>query len=129
MRTLIAALLSAGFLIACSADDPGPAYAHVQFSKPSKPPKDVVLDGDLVSIPEGIAVRVVPIPIGNDEQPLRGEVGTVVLRSANPDVLPVLAGPEDDEIILVGAKQGATALIASIQGVDVDAIPVEVTAP
>lgn len=129
MRTLIAVVLSAGFLVACSADDPGPVYARVSFSKQSKPPKDVVLEENLVSIPEGIAVRVVPVPIGDDGQPLKGEVATVVLRSADPDVLPVLAGPEDGEIILVGAKRGATALIASIQGVDVDAIPVEVTAP
>jgi hypothetical protein len=132
MRTLVALVLGAGLVCgtaACSADDPGPAYARVSFSEPSKPPKDVILSEALVSIPEGIAVRVVPVPIGDDDQPLQGEVAHVVLRSANPDVMPVLDGPEKGQVILIGAKRGATALIASIQGVDVDAIPVEVTAP
>ncbi len=131
--TLRSSLLGIGAMsllgaLSCGANDPGPVYDHLDLSSPSNPPQQVVLDPDRVAIPEGIAVRAEPIPIGDDGEPLRGEVAGAVVHSSDPKVLSVLDGPEEGEVVLVGVRRGQTALVVRIQGVEVGTVPVEVTA-
>ncbi len=111
---------------ACSADDMGPSYAYVDFTEPSNPPAEVTLTRDFVSLPVGIAVRVTPVAVGDDEWPLRGEVADMVLRSMDAGILDVLPGPEEGQVVLVGAGVGATSLRVLLQGVQVDSISVQI---
>lgn len=111
---------------ACSADDMGPSYAYVDFTEPSSPPAEVTLTRDFVSLPVGIAVRVTPVAMGDDEWPLRGEVADLVLTSADASILDVRQGPEEDQVVLAGTGVGATSLRVLIQGEQVDSISVQV---
>jgi hypothetical protein len=112
--------------VACGADDMGPSYAYVDFTEPSKPPAEVTLTPDFVSLPVGIAVRVTPVAMGDDEWPLRGEVADTSLVSVDRSILDVLPGPEEGQLVLVGAGVGATSLRVLIQGVQVDSLSVQV---
>lgn len=126
MKARGAAVLGVGLVLGCGANDAGPVYAYLSLEGASAPPADVSLDPANIQMPEGVAVRITPVVMGTDGEPLRGEVSEFSLRSEGEDVFRVLPGPNEHDIVFVGAKRGTTRLIVTIQGVDVDAVPVRV---
>ena len=81
---------------------------------------------EAIQIVDRVGGNMTVVAVGDDEWPLRGEVADMSLRSADTSILDVLPGPEEDQLVLVGAGVGATSLRVLIQGVQVDSLSVQV---
>jgi len=123
---MIASVLVGMLASACDASDPGPSYGQVEFGTPSAPPQGAVLSKSQITVPEGMAVRSTPVPLGQDGVRLKGEVSGVEVEAEDSSVLGVYPGPNAGEVVLLGASLGTTRVFVTIQGVVVDVIPAQV---
>lgn len=119
-RTLFAAAAAVALATLAGC---GPTYDHLEFGQKTSPPLFVDLRPEGITLPEGIAVAVAPIPIAEGGDRMEDRVVTLI--SGDTGVLGCDRIPETG-FVLYGARAGQARLSVFVDGEAVETIPAQV---
>lgn len=117
----MAALTFAGF--GCQ-----PSYDTISLSTESTPPAPVVVRGNRVELPAGVAIVVSADLQSETREDFPGN-GELELFSSDKAVFEVYPRPRDEEFVIVGIAPGQACIDVVVDGRLEDCVEVSVTVP